>query len=74
MIVDKIVKRENNNLKNKKLQIKIIRCLVLEGKENKYSIVAQFIDPDDEFLMEVLALVHGPGPKKDRRDTIYGRR
>lgn len=64
---------QNNEIKESELQINIIRC-VSSGEHYKHQIVAQFIEPDDEFLMDVLALVHDTGPKKDRRGTIYGGR
>lgn len=65
--------QENKDIKNSKLEIKTIRCFPIDGEPKKYQLVAQFVDPNDEFLMDVLALVHGSGPKKDRRGTIYER-
>lgn len=65
---------QNEKIKESEIQIKIIRCLPKEGEGLKHNIVAQFLDPNDEFLMDVLALVHDSGPKKDRRGTIYGGR
>ena len=66
--------KQNQEVKKNKLKIEIIRCLPTEPDPSKYHIVAKFIEPNDEFLMDVLALVHGTGPKQDRRGTIYGDR
>jgi len=72
--IAKIKILQNKEVKNNELKIKIIRSLAIERKPSKYHIVARFIEPNDEFLMDVLALVHDSGPKKDRRGTIYGGR
>jgi len=66
--------KQNQEVKKNKLKIEIIRCLPTETDPSRYHIVAKFIEPNDEFLMDVLALVHGTGPKQDRRGTIYGDR
>lgn len=66
--------KQNQEMKNSKLKIEIIRCLPVEPESSRYRIVAKFIEPNDEFLMDTLALVHGAGPKQDRRGTIYGDR
>ncbi len=66
--------KQNQEVKKNKLNIEIIRCLPTEPDLSKYHIVAKFIKPNDEFLMDALALVHGTGPKQDRRGTIYGDR
>lgn len=65
---------QHKEVKDNEVKITIIRCLAIEGECNKFHIVAKFIEPNDEFLMDVLALVHDSGPKKDRRGTIYGGR
>jgi hypothetical protein len=66
--------QQNQEVKKNQLKIEIIRCLPTETDSSKYHIVAKFIEPNDEFLMDALALVHGIGPKQDRRGTIYGER
>jgi hypothetical protein len=66
--------KQNREVKKSKLKIEIIRCVATESDSSKYHVVAKFIEPNDEFLMDVLALVHGTGPKQDRRGTIYGDR
>lgn len=53
------------------LKCEVTRCEMLGS--GLHAIVAKFIDVNDEFLMDALALVHGSGPKKDRRSSIYGR-
>ena len=66
--------KQNQEVKQNELKIEVIRCLPTESDPSKYHIVAKFVDPNDEFLMDALALVHGKGPKQDRRGTIYGDR
>ena len=66
--------KQNQEVKKNELKIEIIRCLPTEPDPSKNHIVAKFIEPNDEFLMDALALVHGKGPKQDRRGTIYGNR
>jgi hypothetical protein len=66
--------KQNQEVKKNKLEIEVIRCLPKEPDPSTYHIVAKFIEPNDEFLMDALALVHGKGPKQDRRGTIYGDR
>ena len=66
--------KQNQEVKQNQLKIEVIRCLPTEPDPSKYHIVAKFIEPNDEFLMDVLALVHDAGPKQDRRGTIYGDR
>jgi FKBP-type peptidyl-prolyl cis-trans isomerase 2 len=66
--------KQNQEVKKNQLKIEIIRCLPTEPDPSKYHVVAKFIEPNDEFLMDALALVHGTGPKQDRRGTIYGDR
>jgi len=66
--------KQNQEVKQNKLKVEIIRCLPTESDPSRYHIVAKFIEPNDEFLMDALALVHGTGPKQDRRGTIYGDR
>ena len=66
--------KQNQQVKNNKLKIEVIRCLPTETDPSRYHIVAKFIEPNDEFLMDALALVHGTGLKQDRRGTIYGDR
>ena len=64
---------QNEKIKESELEITIIRCLPSTDESTKHHIVARFNEPNDGFLMDVLALVHGKGPKQDRRGTIYGR-
>ncbi|MFT4579759.1 MAG: FKBP-type peptidyl-prolyl cis-trans isomerase 2 [Nitrospinales bacterium] len=66
--------KQNQEVKKNELKIEVIRCLPTESDTSRYHIVAKFIEPNDEFLMDALALVHGKGPKQDRRGTIYGDR
>jgi hypothetical protein len=66
--------KQNQEMKKNQLKIKIIRCLPTEPDPSRHHIIAKFIEPNDDFLMDVLALVHGTGPKQDRRGTIYGDR
>jgi hypothetical protein len=66
--------KQNQEVKNNQLKIEIIRCLPTETDSSTSHIVAKFIEPNDEFLMDALALVHGTGPKQDRRGTLYGDR
>ncbi len=66
--------KQSQEVKQNELKVEVIRCLPTEPALSKYHIVAKFIEPNDEFLMDALALVHGSGPKQDRRGTIYGDR
>mgnify|MGYP002633699105 CR=1 FL=1 len=63
---------KSQDVKAAELQIETIRCIPADP--SKYHLTARFIEPNDEFLMDALALVHGIGPKQDRRGTIYGKR
>ena len=58
-------------LKENELSCEVARCKSLDS--GSHMIVARFIDVNDEFLMDALALVHGSGPKNDRRSTPFGR-
>ena len=66
--------KQNQEVKQNELKVEIIRCLPAESDSSKHHVVAKFIEPNDEFLMDTLALVHGKGPKQDRRGTIYAKR
>ncbi len=63
-------------MKKNQVQAEVLRCdgNPQETSPDKYHVVARLIEPNDEYLMGALALVHGDGPKQDRRNTIYGKR
>jgi hypothetical protein len=69
-----IVIKQNQKMEENELRVEVLRCVQSESSSSKHHLVARFIEPNDQFLMDVLALVHGTGPKKDRRGTIYGKR
>ncbi len=63
---------QSQDVKATELRVEVIRCDPIDS--SKYHLTARFIKPNDEFLMDALALVHGKGPKQDRRGTVYGKR
>jgi hypothetical protein len=69
-----IIIKKNQAIKENELRAEVIRCIPSKSDPSKYHLVARFIEPNDQFLMDALALVHGTGPKKDRRGVIYGKR
>ncbi len=68
---------EHSEWMNKnQVQAEVLRCDSNPEETNpeKYHVVARLIEPNDDYLMGALALVHGTGPKQDRRNTVYGKR
>lgn len=63
-------------MKENQVQAEVLRCdsNPNESSLEMFHVVARLIEPNDEYLMGALALVHGSGPKKDRRNTVYGKR
>ncbi len=53
--------KESESIAENELMAKVIRCRPLECKPIKYGIVATFIEPNDKYLMDVLALIHSEG-------------
>jgi hypothetical protein len=66
--------KQSQEMEENELRAEVIRCIQSKSDSSKYDLVARIIEPNDQFLMDVLALVHGAGPKRDRRGTIYGER
>lgn len=50
--------KESETIAKNELNAKVIRCKSLEGESKKYAVVATFIEPNDKYLMDVLALIH----------------
>ena len=63
-------------MKKNQVQAEVIRCdrNPNETDPEIFQVVGRLIEPNDEYLMGALALVHGPGPKKDRRKPGFGER
>ncbi|MZH04366.1 MAG: PilZ domain-containing protein [Nitrospinae bacterium] len=61
----------SSDLQENELKCEVARCELTDSGYHR--IVAKIRDVNDEFLMDALALVHGSGPKKDRRKFIFGR-
>ncbi len=63
-------------LKKNQVQAEVLRCGdPSDGAGSGMSnVVLRLIEPNDEYLMDALAVVHGDGPKKDRRKPAYGKR
>lgn len=63
-------------MKKNQVQAEVLRCDSNPEETNplKYHVVARLIEPNDEYLMGALNLVHGDGPKQDRRPLGYGKR
>jgi hypothetical protein len=53
--------KESETIAKNELIAKVIRCQSLESKPQKYTVVATFIEPNDKYLMDVLALIHSEG-------------
>ncbi len=66
-----VVFEANADLKKNQLLSEVTRCERLSS--GTYMTVARFVEVNDEFLMDALALVHGSGPKQDRRSSIFSR-
>ena len=63
-------------MKKNQVQAEVLRCDSNPNETNPeiYHMVARLIEPNDEYLMGALNLVHGDGPKQDRRPPSYGKR
>ena len=55
-------------MKKNQVQAEVLRCDSHPVETTPYHLVARLIKPNDEYLMGAMALVHGSGPKQDRRD------
>lgn len=66
--------KQCQEVKKNELRVEVTRCVPTEADPSRYRLAARFIEPNDEFLMDVLALVHEKNPKRDRRSSIYGKR
>ena len=55
-------------MKKNQVQAEVVRCDSNPAETTPCHVVARLIEPNDEYLMGALALVHGSGPKQDRRD------
>jgi hypothetical protein len=63
-------------MKKNQVQAEVLRCDSNPDEPNPkvFHVVARLIEPNDEYLMGALNLVHGDGPKKDRRHSGFGER
>ena len=63
-------------MKKNQVQAEVLRCDSNPDDTSPriFHVVARLIEPNDEYLMGALNLVHGDGPKKDRRNTGFGKR
>ncbi len=63
-------------MKKNQVQAEILRCDSNpdETEPRVFHVVARLNKPNDDYLMGALNLVHGDGPKQDRRDTGFGKR
>jgi hypothetical protein len=63
-------------MKKNQVQVEVIRCDSNPNETNPevYHVVARLMEPNDEYLMGALNLVHGDGPKQDRRPSGYNKR
>jgi hypothetical protein len=50
--------KESETIAKNELNAKVIRCQALKDEPRKYAVVATFIEPNDKYLMDVLALIH----------------
>lgn len=66
--------KQCQEVKKNELRVEVTRCIPTKADPSRYHLAAKFIEPNDELLMDVLALVHGENPKRDRRSLIYGKR
>ena len=54
----------NQDVRNNDLKAEILRCdLIKNTSPTQYVVAAKFIDANDEYLMDCLALVHGKNKK-----------
>ena len=63
-------------MKKNQVQAEVLRCDSNPNEPNPeiYHMVARLIEPNDEYLMGALNMVHGDGPKQDRRPLNFGKR
>jgi hypothetical protein len=63
-------------MKKNQVQVEVIRCYSNPNETNPeiYQVVARLIEPNDEYLMGAMNLVHGDGPKQDRRPSGFSKR
>ncbi len=63
-------------MKKNQVKVEIIRCDSNpdETEPKVFHVVARLIEPNDDYLMGALNLVHGSGPKRDRRQSSFGKR
>jgi hypothetical protein len=63
-------------MKKNQVQAEVIRCDSNpdETEPRIFHVVARLIEPNDDYLMGALNLVHGDGPKQDRREKGFGKR
>ncbi|MZH41630.1 MAG: PilZ domain-containing protein [Nitrospinae bacterium] len=63
-------------MKKNQVKAEVLRCDSNpdEAEPKVFHIVARLIEPNDDYLMGALNMVHGSGPKKDRRQSGFGKR
>jgi hypothetical protein len=63
-------------MKKNQVQAEVLRCdsNPEETEPRIFHVVARLIEPNDDYLMGALNLVHGDGPKQDRREKGFGKR
>jgi len=59
-------------MKKNQVQAEVLRCD--SNPDGTVHVVASLIEPNDEYLMGALNLVHGDGPKQDRRKPGHEKR
>lgn len=66
----------NEWMKKNQVKAEVLRCDSNpdETEPRVFHVVARLIEPNDDYLMGALNLVHGDGPKKDRRESVFGKR
>jgi len=52
-------------VKKNELRAEVIRCNPVDADPSRYIATAKFIEPNDEYLMDALALVHGKNPASE---------
>lgn len=63
-------------MKKNQVQAEVLRCDSNpdESEPRVFNVVARLIEPNDDYLMGALNMVHGTGPKSDRRHSSFGKR
>ena len=63
-------------MKKNQVKAEVLRCDSNpdETEPRVFHVVARLIEPNDDYLMGALNLVHGDGPKQDRRQSVFGKR